>query len=940
MISIKPITNSGTAALYFRESDYYTKEQEGGVDSEWNGKGAETLGLEGPVSPDSFKTILDGKLPDGQQLGRATKDGQIEHAKGWDLTFSAPKSVSIMALVAGDTRLIGAHQQAVKTALAFAEKHYVRTRVTENGITRYEQTGNATFASFLHKTSRALDPQLHTHNPIMNATLSKDGKWRSIDSSAIYENSMAIGGVYKMQLATLVKQLGYETEKGKHGNIEIKGVDKELMAAFSKRRQEILKAKEEFGYRTAKGMDKAAVRTRSAKVDANPEQLSRQWSETARSQQSGLKTILENSIKVAAVPLPQRSDNGNSLTVSISKAIKNLSERHASFSHNELVREVHRWTESSASVQAIEKTIDNAVASKSLSRGLVKGFTGYTTPDQIKLEQSILRTVGSGIDKMRPFSTSLEADQKIADSGLNKGQANAFKLAMTTKDNFIGVQGFAGTGKTYLLSTYREAMEEKGKSMMGFAWTHTAVSILEKESGLASNTVMRLVSDITNGKTDAYKNLDSIVIDEASLVGAKPIAKIFGFAQQNNIKVMMLGDKLQHESVEWGKPFEQLTASGMKTAVMQDIIRQKDSPNLLSAVHSLISNSPSKAFKHIQDRVHEVSSVDERKQLMVDKMLKLRPEERSQHLLLIPDNATRSEVNDRIQDGLVERGELSPNFAPITALSNAGFTEFEKGHAQFYEAGQFVVFNTEFKSLRINKNDMFQVVGRKDETVTLKGKEGYELKWNPSKIAGFSGKVEVYQPQEKKFHEGELVKSTRTNKEEGLKIGLEGEVTKIDQDTQSLTIVDKHGKEHLVGFNEASHWDLKYATTVYSSQGATVKDVTLHLESHRINLTNLKTAYVGITRSKGDIDIYVDNQKSVTDALFHRSGASVSAMEASGLNAKAEIDYGAMSFSEKVQQKIKNMLGIRNPEIERASSESRQTEDRRTQGKDQIEMER
>lgn len=914
MISIKPITNSGSATRYFSESDYYTKEQDGGVTSQWNGKGADALGLQGNVSPSTFKDLLDGKLPDGQQLGRTTKDGQIEHAKGWDLTFSAPKSVSIMALVAGDKRLIEAHQSAVKTALSFAEKQFVRTRVTENGITRHEQTGNATFASFLHKTSRALDPQLHTHNPIMNATLSKDGKWRSIDSSAIYENSMAIGGVYKMELAALVKELGYETEKGKHGNIEIKGVDKDLMDAFSKRRQEILKAKEEYGYSTAKGMDKAAVRTRSAKTDASPEQLNKTWQETAKDHVAQLKESVTLSMKRATQPVKSSARPTPTLSVPLTKAIQNLSERNASFTHTDLVKEVHRWTDSTATVSTIEKTIDKAVAQKELFKGVVKGFGGYTTPQQFKLEQKILRTVGSGINKMKPFSSAREANLKIEDSGLNHGQAAAFKLAMNTKDNFIGVQGFAGTGKTYLLSTYREAMEAKGKSVLGFAGTNKAVSILEKESGIKSHTVARLVSDITNGKTDAYKKADAIVLDEASMVGAKDMAKITGFAKENTIKVMMLGDKLQHEAVASGKPFEQLTESGMSTAVMQDIMRQKDSPNLLSAVKSLIDRSPSKAFKYISDKVHEVPSLEDRKNLMVEKVLNMPPEERSNHLLLIPDNATRSEVNDRIQNSLVAKGELSQKHATFTALSNAGYTDTEKAHAQFYEKGQYVVFNSDFKSLGVQKNEMLQVSGRKDDLVTLVSKSGGEVKWNPSKVAGLSGKVEVYEPNEKKLHDGETVKATRTNKEEGLKIGLEGKVTRIDQDSERLTILDKNGKEHQINFSEASHWDLNYATTVYSSQGATVKDVTLHLESKRINLTNLKTAYVGVTRSKDGIDIFVDNKKSVTDALFHRTGASVSAIEARGMNARSEIDYGSMSLTEKVQHKIRNVMGIKQPD--------------------------
>ena len=208
--TIGGLTSSAQAASYYEADDYYA---EGGESpSSWEGKGADDLELDGDIDRDSFRALLDGKVA-GRQLG-TLRDGQLEHRPGWDLTLSAPKSVSVMALVAGDKRLIAAHAAAVKTALAHVERHMAATRIRANGAASREMTGKLAIASFRHITSRAQDPQLHTHNVILNMTKGADGVWRSLEPRALYQLQKQVGAIYRQELAAQARELGYDIVAG------------------------------------------------------------------------------------------------------------------------------------------------------------------------------------------------------------------------------------------------------------------------------------------------------------------------------------------------------------------------------------------------------------------------------------------------------------------------------------------------------------------------------------------------------------------------------------------------------------------------------------------------------------------------------------------------------------------------------------------------------
>lgn len=274
MLSISSI--KGDAGYYSHEDNYYAS---GSLDSRWMGEGAEKLGLKGEVSSADMDAVRQGKLPDGSDLSRMV-NGVNKHRSGYDLTFSAPKSVSVMALVGEDRRFIEAHNRAVAVVMQEVEK-LVSARITEEGKTETVLTGNMVAALYNHDTSRDLDPQLHTHALVFNATFA-DEKWRSLASDTrmktgfsenLYATKIALGNLYRSALREDVESMGFETvTAGKNGLWELKDVPVDV---FSSRSQAIREAAGPDA--SAKSRDVAALDTRQAKAWADPELLKADW---------------------------------------------------------------------------------------------------------------------------------------------------------------------------------------------------------------------------------------------------------------------------------------------------------------------------------------------------------------------------------------------------------------------------------------------------------------------------------------------------------------------------------------------------------------------------------------------------------------------------------------------------------------------------------------
>ena len=279
MLSIRKLACAAQTAHYFEADDYYVG-SDNRSPSAWWGRGAKSLGLLGDVDRADFKTLLDGRLPTGELLP-ARPDGA--RRIGYDVTFSAPKSVSLQALVASDRDVIEAHRHAVSTALSFLEARAARARLTIGETTTMEATNNLVVARFDHDTSRDLDPQLHTHAVILNATRREDGSWRAISNEALYDFRKAADGVYKTELAAELQELGYDVRvTHTDGRFEIRGYSDKQLRLFSKRRKAIEAALEDNGLVGARASEWAALITRQKKQHVDRDKLHCAWREEAR----------------------------------------------------------------------------------------------------------------------------------------------------------------------------------------------------------------------------------------------------------------------------------------------------------------------------------------------------------------------------------------------------------------------------------------------------------------------------------------------------------------------------------------------------------------------------------------------------------------------------------------------------------------------------------
>lgn len=524
MMSPKAIKSAAQAGHYFEHDDYYI---DGLSPSEWVGSGAETLGLSGDVDRETFKSLLDGELPGGERVG-TFRGGEWKHRPGTDVTFSAPKSVSVLAEVAGDQRLLSAHDKAVQAALCHIEQEYIVTRNRnriENTV-EYEKTGSLVAATFKHTTSRALDPQLHTHSVIMNLTQRADGQWRSTENKSLFIDQKHLGLVYRQYLAEEVRSLGYRLDHGKDGTWEIAALDKGVIREFSKRSEAVGDALEARGKTrdtaTAAEKETATLDTRDRKVEAERGELLERWhTEIGEDKLSELKEVIAQS-KANRPTLEKRTeallDRVQVANEAVMWASEHLGERDTSWSRQELLKEATRYAGSRVVLTDVQNAIDAAASDGLLQAKSVRIYDkvsqqevdvlGYTSKAAIVIEDEMLKEeyngrnrVGSLCSQEMAEEVITKAEEKSNAAGYewNSDQKRATEGILTSRNRVIGVQGLAGTAKTTsVLKTVAETAHRMGFEVKGMAPTNSAGQSLTEGAGIPSGTIQSFLAQNRN----------------------------------------------------------------------------------------------------------------------------------------------------------------------------------------------------------------------------------------------------------------------------------------------------------------------------------------------------------------------------------------------------------------------------------------------------------
>jgi conjugative relaxase-like TrwC/TraI family protein len=909
--SVSALTSAGQAASYYEADDYYA---EGGcAPSEWFGEAVAALGLSGEVDRVQFAEILEGKVA-GQQLG-TTREGRIEHRPGWDITFSAPKSVSIMAEVAGDKRLIAAHAAAVKAALGHVEQHMAATRVREGGEVLREETGKLAIATFRHSTSRAQDPQLHTHAVILNATQDKDGNWRSLEPLAFYQLQKEIGAIYRQELAHGAAQLGYRIETGKDAMFEIAGVPDKVIEALSQRSAAIDARLAERGTsrEEASAAEKqiAALDTREAKSHADHKTLRADWRATAEAKGFGeaaqARVIAEAKERVKAGELTASPEILAARAVVWAAA--KLSERQAVFAASTLAREAGdcsfgRLSHSAISAAIAETGERGALVPRAYLDRRGAEFAGFTTPEAIATEQAMLRLEAAGRGVAAPLASPLAAARTVERAARQSARAGfawtddqkrATSALLTSRDRVAAVQGYAGTAKTTtVLATYAREAAKSGLAVTALAPTASAATVLGEALGLRGDTVARhLVSPEAKGlgKGAVW------IVDEASMLSARDMAALMASADKAGARLVLVGDVRQLGSVGAGAAFAQLQQAGMATAKLANVVRQTNAETR-EAVMASIEGHAGKALAALErggGEVIEGADRDARLAAMAQRYVALSPVERARTLVIEPSRDGRESLTTLIRQQLSQRGELSSVAIRFEALEAKGLTRAETRQVASYAIGDVVRFARDYADKGVTRGAAYKVdrIDPDKAAITLKSADGSAVDWRLRQWG--AGKVEVFEPKPMELQAGDRVQFTRNDREAGRINGLRGTITAIDPERQQATIALVNGRVQRLDLTDPrdAHLRHAYVQTAHAAQGQTAERVLIHADSRSANLVDQKMLYVALSRAKSEAIVVTDDKARLIRAIHERAGEKQTAMEVSAPEASKAKSLGA-----------------------------------------------
>ena len=854
MLSLANVS-AAQAENYYEKDDYYTQgDPDLQSDSQWQGNGAEKLGLEGAVDKAIFQQLLHGQTPDGKSLHSKAINPE-KHRAATDYTFSAPKSVSIASLIQKDKRVIQAHDEAVKTALTVLEKRYAQTRVRRGpGIREKVTTGNILAATFRHETSREQDPQLHTHCVVINATQMEDGKWQSLSNEEVLNNQKLLGEIYQNELAVQLRKSGYEIEPNGSGQFEFKNYEQPLLDLFSTRTQQIEQYIErwedsikEAGGKPLNANQKkqATIATRLRKKSVPREVLLDGWH----------RAISAGEVTLPAPPETAQKEPTSQAQTAAVEGVNHASERESVFKVERAERfalEHHLGEQSFAELQTAMT-----------DAGLLPAKNRYTTQTAIERELDTIAIMESGQGKeiaiLQGRGSANADDAKVwqllrQELSLTEGQRQAIEKTATTTDQFIAWQGVAGAGKTYSLKLVAQLAKEQGYEVSGYAPSAQAANTLSEEANIESNTVARLLH--SDGNSTPQKQAIWIV-DEAGLLSAKDAHKLLKKAQSQNARVILVGDIRQLSAVEAGNPFKSLQIAGIQTAYLEESRRQKTEA-LRAAVVCLNAGEQREGLGRLDQAgmVYEVSDVQARHRCIVNDYMSLSPEAREKTLILSGTNVERLALTADLREALQGEGRLGADVYRMRSLRSLDRTDAQLKYACAYAEGEVVVPVRDYRRYGLKKKAQYTVTGRDIEKnqVTVEGPDGSAITFDPSRCADKT----TYAVQEIEIASGDQLRWTRNDTTQGVRNGQVVAVEAIDA-KGTATLRDASGDTTTADLSGQQYLDYALVSTTYGSQGKTADQVLVAVDS----TISKEGLYVAVSRAKQKLSLYTASKEKL-----------------------------------------------------------------------------
>jgi conjugative relaxase-like TrwC/TraI family protein len=892
MMTMRMALGAAGAVNYFKNEYEHARGRyyavEGRTVGCWRGELAGHFRLSGAVSRADFERLCEGQDPrSGAQLVRRVRKHESTngygdeivtggHRAGCDITFSAPKSVSLAALVGGDERIKEAHVEAVTAALREVER-YAQARL--GGNTKPETTGRLLFASFEHDAARPDEkdgfaaPDLHTHNFAFNLTRTEGGKIKPVQPFELYRSQKFGTAVYRAVLAERLQKLGYEIDVDQRtGAPEIRGISREYIEAASPRQRDIKKAAKALNLtstRAAAGRNRRTKTYDREEMKARHQELDRRFGGQAHAVVREARTQAQEMSALLWDEGGSRARAQEAVTFAIEKG----SEREAVNDTRQLMIDALR--------RHLGRTTFEAVASEMREREERGQLVGIVLDDAARermTTEKTLRMEAENVEKMRagkgtqqPIAARVSATAMTSRGvTLSESQRRAFEQIVTSRDQISGLQGKAGTGKTTTLAAVREAAERAGFDVQGFAPTTRAAQLLA-ESGMPTRTLQKFVRQ----KDDPAATPRFLVLDESSLASTRQVHSFLSRVRPED-KVLLVGDVRQHEGVEAGSPFAQLTRHGMETARLEQIVRQQDEP-----LREVVENLSAGKIKEAVDGLREQGRITE----IADRQQRLRAiakdfsdEPRNSTLVISPSNKERVELNRLIHRRLQATGEISSKDYTTKILENRGeLTGAERSFAGAYQQDDVIRYAAGSKKHDIGAGEYARVVATDEKTNTLTvmlEKSRRQVSYDPKRLQG----VTVYREAEREFSEGDRVQFRAPYRPGRVANGELGTLEKIGRGR--LTVALDSGRSVEFHIDENRHIDHGYAVTSHSSQGQTVNRVLINADTGEPDkLLNQRMAYVATSRARLDARIYTDSDERLSAALARQVDKST-ALEA------------------------------------------------------------
>jgi conjugative relaxase-like TrwC/TraI family protein len=872
VVTAKTQYNLKNAREYFEEhlcvGDYYNEGQR--VAGDWYGLGVERLGLSGKIRADDFLRLCENQHPaTGETLTQRINTTRVEdgHAAAnrrifYDFTFSPPKSVSMVALAGEDGRILEAHERAVRSALREFEV-FASTRVRAGGANVDRRTGNFAAALFTHDTSRALDPHLHTHCIVFNATFdSAENRWKALQNYELLRARKFAENAYYHELARELRSFGYSIHNRMSGDFQIEGVSEELCERFSKRDAQIDKAvakllagKPELAGTNIKDLRErlaTAERTRKQK-DLSRDELQSLWdAQMSKTERDSLRQLSSRPEKNVAA----------SERVGLADAIQ-WAEEHL-FERKSVVLECQIWQ------QALERA-----RGEDFSLAELKAFTRQRNyirneerPNEVTLREVLLRemeivqTVKAGVGECYP----LVWKPRPANPKLDEEQRKALADLISSIDRVSSFRGGAGTGKSFVLRELVEQIRDGGRGVVVLAPQRQQVVEMETAGFPSPTTVANflLKRELAEGTV--------VVVDEAGQIGGKQMLELVRLVCERNARLVLSGDTRQHGAVEASDALLAIERhSGIRPVELHKIRRQnptlgRDKKERASirqyrkVVELAAAGKLVESFEQLEKmRAVVACGLGEQSDKLADEYVRV-IEQSATAVVVSQTWGEVHRINAKVREALKAKGLLGVADTAVQILDRLDLTNAQKRDERFYPPDAVIVFNQKVRDAQPGKTGKLGGIVKSGVLVEVDGR----FITVPSKMLD---KINVCLPRELPISQNDRLHLKANRKlASGSRI-TNGELVTVKSvradggiELADGRVLDKSFREFLPG----------YAVTSYGSQGKTV-DFVLFSDSTVKAATNAQQWYVTISRGRRGIRIFTPDKEQLRENVA-RSG--------------------------------------------------------------------